>query len=262
MRSGITKFAFVGTTLLLLMLFALPRAGSAQEQGLLYATADAGTKLVAANLEAKRVRAVGGGIGFTVSLALAFCPPEGTPYTITNAFDTTKAQLAQLNLGTGAATLVGSPLGQALDIMGMTCSPDGTLYAIGQDDPTKPDFNSLYAVDRETGLASRIGPTGVLDQGRPFSGFFMALAFAPDRTLYGANVSALYRVDPYTGEATKVVDLVGVESVMGLAIDGDGKFYLADWVPHSSIYTLDLDTGLATLILNKSTLVIRPGSAD
>ena len=78
MRSGITKFVFTSTALLLLMLFALPRAGSAQEQGLLYATADAGTKLVAANLEAMRVRAIGGGIGFTRSLALAFCPPGRT----------------------------------------------------------------------------------------------------------------------------------------------------------------------------------------
>ena len=49
---------------------------------------------------------------------------------------------------------------------------------------------------------------------------------------------------------------------MGLTFDGNGKFFVADWVPHSSIYTLDLDTGLATLILNKGNLVIRPGSAD
>ena len=134
----------------------LPRTESAREPSLLYATADTGAKLVAIDLEAKRVvRAIGGGIGFLIS-ALAFCPPEGTLYTITNAFDTTKAQLAKLNLGTGAARLVGSPLGQALDIMGMICSPEGTLYAIGQLDPTKPDFNSLYTVDRETGLASRI----------------------------------------------------------------------------------------------------------
>ena len=47
---------------------------------------------------------------------------------------------------------------------------------------------------------------------------------------------------------------------MGLAIDGNGKFFVADWVLHSSIYTIDLDTGLATLILNKGTLVIKGGS--
>ena len=135
--------------------------------------------------------------------------------------------------------------------MGMTCSPDGTLDAIGQLDPTKPDFNSLYAVDRETGFASRIGSTRVVDPSdRGFSGFFMALAFAPDGSLYGANVNSLFRIDPYTGKATKVVDLVGVESVMGLTFDGDGKFFVPDWVLHSSIYTLDLDTGLATPIIN------------
>jgi hypothetical protein len=133
--------------------------------------------------------------------------------------------------------------------MGMTCSPDGTLYAIGQADPSKPDFNSLYTVNRETGLASLIGSTGVQVQG-PFSGFLMALAFAPDGTLYGANISTLFRIDPSTGEATKIVDFVGVTSVMGLAIDTEGNFYLSDFVPVSSIYALNVATGVATPILN------------
>src|SRR5437016_9843421 len=86
----------------------------------------------------------------------------------------------------------------------MTCSPDGTLYAIGQFNSTDPAFNSLYTVNRETGLASRIGSTGVLDPSDPsgFSGFLMALAFAPDGTLYGANsASTLFRVNTATGEA-------------------------------------------------------------
>lgn len=47
--------------------------------------------------------------------------------------------------------------------MAFACSPDGTLYAVGQLNVTNPDFNSLYRVDRETGLATRIGSTGVLD---------------------------------------------------------------------------------------------------
>jgi DNA-binding beta-propeller fold protein YncE len=256
MRSGTRpKVALASTTLLLSLLFALPRAGSAQEPSLLYATVPtpSGTKLVAANLEAMRARVIGS-TGFPFSAALALCPPEGedrqreVAYTITNTFAT--AQLAKLDLGTGAATLVGSPLGQALAIMGMTCSPDGTLYAIGQVDPTNVDFNSLYTVDRESGLASRIGSTGVNDQTLGFSGFLMALAFAPDETLYAVNEGTLFRIDRFTGKATKVVDLVGVGMVMGLAIDEDGKFYVADYVPGSKIYTLDLSTGFATPILN------------
>jgi hypothetical protein len=223
---------------------------------LLYATVPpatgAATQLVAANVEAMRVRVIGS-TGFPFSTALAFCPSEGkdrqevVTYTMINTFDPT-AQLAKLDLRTGVATKVGSPRGQGLHIMGMTCSPDGTLYAIGQLGPT--NFNSLYTVDRETGFASRIGSTGVNDPTRGFSGFLMALAFAPDGTLYGVNTGTLFRVDRLTGVATKSVDLVAVRMVMGLAIDEDGKFYVADWVTGSKIYTLDLDTGMATPILN------------
>ena len=68
------------------------------------------------------------------------------------------AQLATLDLSTGAATLVGSPLGQNLMIMGMTCSPDGTLYAVGQTDVLNPNFNSLYTVDRRQGSSRWSGP--------------------------------------------------------------------------------------------------------
>jgi len=180
------------------------------------------------------------------------------PYTITDTFSATTAQLAKLDLGTGPATLVGSPLGQALEIMGMTCSPDGTLYAIGQDDSTNPNFNSLYTVGRETGLASRIGSTSVVDPSDPtgLSGFLMALAFAPDGKLYGANsTSTLFRLNPSTGKAKKVVDLVDSASaplalVMGLAIDENGNFFVADWVPASKVYKVDLGTGLTTPILD------------
>jgi hypothetical protein len=248
-RGFLARFAFASTTLLLALSLVSAPARAAEQPSLLYATAEAGSKLVAFSLEANRVRVIGD-IGSPLSLPLAFCPPGGRPYTITNTFDPT-AQLAILNLGTGAATLVGSPLGQALSIMGMTCSPDGTLYAIGQFDSTNPDFNSLYAVDRKTGVASRIGPTGVQDQGSPYGGFLMALAFAPDGTLYGANVSTLFRVDPSTGQATKIVDFVGVTSVMGLAIDNHGNFYVSEWVAApSSIYGLNVATGVATPILN------------
>src|SRR5947208_7877909 len=131
-----------------------------------------------------------------------------------NEYDPT-AQLTKLDLRTGVATKVGTPRGQGLTIMGMTCSPDGTLYAIGQSDPKNADFNSLYTVDRETGFASRIGSTGVNDPTRDpaFSGFLMALALATDGALYGINTGTLFHVDRLTGVATKLVDLVAVGTV-------------------------------------------------
>jgi len=179
-------------------------------------------------------------------------------YTIANAFSP-KNQLATLDLRTGAATLVGAPLAQEFDMMAMACSPDGKLYAIGELDHTNPNFNSLYTVDRKTGAATRIGSTGIAtDQpGFPsFSGYFMALSFAPDGTLYGISDgvngtekgSSLYTVSVTNGVATKVVGM-NVDAVMGLAVDEDGKFYVADYAPQSKIYSLDSGTGKTKPIL-------------
>jgi hypothetical protein len=254
-----TQVISVFAASVLLLSLSLSSARSAESPHLLYATANAGTTLVAFSLEAKTIRTIGSiGSPFPFSLSLAFCSPGKRPYTITGTFSPTKAQLARLNLGTGAATLVGSPLpsGQTLDIMGMTCSRDGTLYAIGQFDTSNPDFNSLYTIDRLSGQATLIGATGVLDpsDASGSSGFLMALAFAPDGKLYGVNsASTLFSIDRSTGTAAKVVDLYTAPAtrlvgVMGLAIDTDGNFYVADFEADSHLYSVNVGTGQATLI--------------
>lgn len=66
----------------------------------------------------------------------------------------------------------------------------------------------------------------------------------------------MFKIDISTGTAAKVVDLVHTAlavplvGVMGLAIDNAGNFYVADFAPVSSIYALDVSTGVATPILN------------
>jgi len=101
-RSRIAAAVFASMTLLLSLSLVLTPARSAQKPSLLYATAEAGTKLIAISLEARRVRVIGD-TDFPFSLALAPCPPGGVRYTITNTFDPNKAQLATLNLGTSWA---------------------------------------------------------------------------------------------------------------------------------------------------------------
>ncbi len=275
MTPGIRRmFSFASMILLLSLSLALPSARSGENPKLLYLDVDTGgsypSLLVAANLDAQKadgefgVGVIGSTTPFSSSIALAICPSKGedgpgaVAYTIANAFSP-QNQLATLDLRTGAATLVGSPLVQEFDMMAMACSPDGTLYAIGELDSTNANFNSLYTVDRKTGAATRVGPTGVRnDQAAPpsFSGYFMALAFAPDGTLYGVSDGAtgtekgsiLYTLSLTNGVATKVVD-IDVDAVMGLAIDKDGKFYVADYTRQSKIYSLDSETGVATSIL-------------
>ena len=267
-------FSFASMVLLLSLSFNLPSARSGEKPKLLYLDVDTGgsypSLLVAANLNSQKadgdfsVGVVGSTTPFASSIALAICPSKGEDgqgemaYTITNAFSR-QNQLAKLDLRTGAATLVGSPLVQEFDMMAMTCSPDGTLYAVGELDPTNANFNSLYTVDRVTGAATPVGPTGVRnDQAAPpsFSGYFMALAFAPDGTLYGVNDggpgtekgSTLYTLSMTNGVATKVVG-INVDAVMGLAVDKDGQFYVADYARQSKIYALEPGTGMATPIL-------------
>lgn len=264
--------AFLASLNLVSLGFAQGR--SAVQPRLLYAIDNGDNALATFNLKAQTVTVIGslGPQASEGALALAFCPQRGlvglVAYTIVNSFDPTFQQLATLDLATGAATVVGSPLpplpsGQALDIMGMTCSREGTLYVIGDFDPSDPNFNSLYTIDRETGQPTLIGSTGIKvpPEGDPAGGFgfFMALDFAPDGTLYGANDFALYRIEPSTGQATEIVPFVGVTqppAVMGLAISSDSHFYIADYqplspgLPASRVYRVNTNTGLATPVLN------------
>jgi hypothetical protein len=58
----------------------------------------------------------------------------------------------------------------------------------------------------------------------------------------------LYRIDPTKGTATKLVDLVGSNLVMGLAFGRDGKLYGTDNFQNSGLYRIDPTTGFETAI--------------
>lgn len=259
-------FALVTRSLLLSLLFALPSAKSAEKSRLLYMDVDTGggypSIIVGANLgEAENgVRVIGSTTPQPSTIALAIChvADEAVGYSIANAFSP-QNQLAKINLHTGAATLVGSPFATGLAMMALACSPDGILYGIGELDPTNANFNSLYTVDRMTGAATRIGSTGVKTDQTAFpsaSGFLMALSFKSDGTLYGVSDGAngtehgstLWTINRVNGLATNPVH-INVDAVMGLAIDADNKFAVADYTRQSKIYALDPITGMTTPIL-------------
>jgi sugar lactone lactonase YvrE len=58
----------------------------------------------------------------------------------------------------------------------------------------------------------------------------------------------LYRIDRATGKATKIANLVGSNSVMGLAFGRDGKLYATDSAQDSGLYLIDIKTGFKTAI--------------
>jgi Tol biopolymer transport system component len=58
----------------------------------------------------------------------------------------------------------------------------------------------------------------------------------------------LYRISLATGAATKIVDLVGSNSVMGLAFGRNGQLYATDFNPNPGLYLIDIATGVETAI--------------
>jgi hypothetical protein len=186
------------------------------------------------------------------SLALS---PHGTLYSMCGPLFGAQ-QLATIDQATGRAHLFGVRV-RGLAVMALAFRA-GTLYAVGDCNPAPKTFectpgpaayNSLYKVDVRTGTFTRIGPTGAPQ-------FFMDLAVDRHGTMLGVTTTLnpsltpaiLYRIDPATGTATKMVNLVGSNTVMGLAFGRDLKLHATDFVQNPGLYRIDTATGFETAI--------------
>jgi hypothetical protein len=229
----------------------------ARANATLFAMGEAGAELLRIDVENGTVEVVGPTGVAPQSLALAIEPGWRAAFTIAHTQDPALAHLASIDLATGVETTVGgNPLGLNLYVMGMTSSRNGVLYAAGDFTPTSPTFNSLYTIDKSTGLATRIGSFGV---GSAKMDFIMSLSFDPSGRLFGASQHSIYRIDPSTAVATKVVDIAGATRVMGLAFDQAGTLYASDFIPlpmGSTIYTVDLATGQFTPLIHTGVALV------
>ena len=166
-------------------------------------------------------------------------------------------QLATINQKTGRAHLFGMRV-RGLAVMALAFGRNGTLYAVGDCNPAPKTFectpgpaayNSLYKVNVRTGRFTQIGPTGAPQ-------FFMDLTVDRHGTMLSVTTTLnpslipaiLYRIDPATGTATKLVNLVGSNTVMGMASGRDGKLYATDFVQNPGLYRVDPATGFQTAI--------------
>jgi hypothetical protein len=168
-------------------------------------------------------------------------------------------KLATIDQKTGHANLFGVPV-SGLAVMAMAFGPNGVLYAVGDCNPggasfectpdSDPNYNSLYTVNTATGAFTRVGSTGAPQ-------FFMDLAFDRNGKMFGVTTTLqpstvpaiLYRIDPAKGgAATKIVDLVGSNSVMGLAFGREGGLYATDFTQNPGLYLIDIETGFETAI--------------
>jgi hypothetical protein len=253
------RIAGLAVALLMILGFAIPAAADEgprhdHDKSTLFATGRIGTVLLAIDVE-KGTTTVIGPTGQPGSAALAITLDGKSAYTVVKSVmgfppgvTGADAQLAKIDLATGAATLVGGLMGGNLSIMGLTFAPNGVLYAAGDFDPSSPTFNSLYTIDLTTGLATRVGSLGT---GSTRSNFIMSFAWDSQGNMFGASRMALYRINRHrtTNAATKVVDFVGSSNVMGISM-ANGRLYAADFVGPlptvSKIYAVNIETGVLT----------------
>ncbi len=160
--------------------------------------------------------------------------PVSRPLPLTAYSISSSRRLYEIDLRSGQTTLIGD-LGAGRDFEGLAFSPKQELFAA--DDSR----HELYKVDVATGVASLVGPFGVqvsaLGLAFDDSGALWMVARAP---------SNLYRVDPATGAATLIGGL-GVSELDGLAWDGAALYALQSRSSSPGLYTIDRNSGQATL---------------
>ncbi len=102
-------------------------------------------------------------------------------------------------------------------------------------------IGGLYMLDFETGQVTYIGPT------IPLNGL------THDTTTdiwYGCSSYSIYIIDINTGASTLVGYTGMLNTPIGLACDNDGNIYTYDvlWSGNSHLYSIDKDTGYASVI--------------
>ncbi len=161
---------------------------------------------------------------------------DGTFYGITDQ----NAQLITIDENTGSLGGVIGALGSRY--VDMTIQP-GTdiIYAVRTN-------NSLWRIDRNTAAETLVG------QPVP-SGSYLAVAFAPDGTLYGLRTnqqSDLLEIDPNTGNVVNIIPMSTRLGALSLAVNPDnGLVYFSECCQESlgnRLYTIDPNTGQVTFL--------------
>lgn len=199
--------------------------------------------------------------GYACPLGLAF-DRDGSMYTVVDWVfgPTVTSQFARVNVRTGDVSYIGQPY--PIHMSGPVSDRDGNLYAMGfSNGPNHqpPDVfigdRYLYRINKRTGVATKIGDTGLRD--------IMDLSFDPSGRLYATTMNQLYVINTWTGASRKVADITGVPKnacgiqleVMSIEFDDCGTLYATamegfavDCFDNSPFMTINPRTGEARVI--------------
>ncbi len=198
-----------------------------------YCTNNNGNALIKVNALTGAVTTIGN-FGFGGTYALAF-KPDGTAWTLLNGLG--NAQLASVNLITGAATPVGSPFG--FPALGLDANSAGQLYTVGYTNA------NLYTINSSTGVTTFVASTGGYTS-------VMDIAFDASNTLWSISSNGrVNSINTTTGAVTVGPVMSGgisLGSEMGLMISNNGTMYLTEYTGSPRLFTVNPLTGVTTLI--------------
>lgn len=194
---------------------------------------------------------VGNPAGTSGLTGLVFDPGLGLLFGTSNNDETFEGGTSQLlRIGLGGA-LIGSPIdvtdaGSPIVINDLAIQPStGLLY--GTSISTTTFTNTIYTLDKVTGVATLVGNTGVIGA---------TLAFAPNGDLYMTSAEFdppgsflrgfLNTVDPLTGAVLSTSDPFTTAHIGGLGVRPDGVIFASGGM-RGDIYTLSL-SGTETLV--------------
>lgn len=164
--------------------------------------------------------------------------PDGTllAYDPTNTGD---SSLYSIDTATGVATQIGDTGDDPLSIHG------GLAYDPDTDTLYMSNAAELWAIDPSTGVGTFIGNHGLTDD------LMNGLAVLPDPVLpclLGVDLtSTLWDIDPWTGAGSNPRPM-GASKFGGLALSPTGELFGTRAAPIPELYSIDIPTGLPTLI--------------
>lgn len=122
----------------------------------------------------------------------------------------------KVNIENGSITLIGeNPLDIPGYVVAMACSKSGELYIISTPQ-TQGVEGIFYSVDKATGVATKIGGTGIV------TWYIQSMAFDYKTGIlywvsYGSGFDhAFCTIDPATGKATVIGNFDGKKEITGL----------------------------------------------
>lgn len=215
--------AFAGVT------FALPTPG------LIYTTTNNGTSLGTINT-ATGVTTVIGNFGNGPTYGNAF-DLDGILYATTGS-----NALSTIDITTGNATLLGSLPENTYSI---EIDTNGELYALAH-------LGNLYKIDKSNGAGTLIGNTGIFNS--------MDLAFDSSNNLYATVGGFLYEINESDASVINIINTSLNSTNMGIMFDKNDTMWATLWTSNSPVYTIDVNTGLATF--EYSTTLHSPQGGD